>query len=286
MKRILLLALCLMCIAGTASAYQLYLKCPPDKTENAKPTEIQVGLPIKCSIDSNFPAGTTFDIVFYQSGYTATPVSRQSVTIQANHATQYKLIETEGLPGGTYKIEIQFIGADDDRISSDSNTMELVTVIDRSSDIEITSPKTQTTEEALRIEGSIAKEGSDGVQIEVRGPDGRIFGPQYIGTTTDVKNDAGKFTKKVQVTTPGSYEVSFTDAKSYIGKVTFTVTGPATSATTMIPTTTAAVVKTTKAVTTVPTALPTTTQSPLSPVTILCAMGFAGMLLLRIRRQE
>ena len=56
MKRILLIALCLACIVGTASAYGLYLDCPES---------IQVGLPLKCSIDSNLPAGNTFDLVLY-----------------------------------------------------------------------------------------------------------------------------------------------------------------------------------------------------------------------------
>jgi hypothetical protein len=275
MKRIILLALCLMSIVGSVSAYQLYLACPES---------IQAGLPLKCSIDSNFPAGTTFDIAFYQSSYTATLISKQAVTIQANHNTQYKLIDTLGLPGGTYKVEIQFIGADEPRISSDSTTMQLVKVIDRSGEIEITSPMTQSTADALRIEGTVAKLGGDGVEIEVRGPDGRIFGPQYIGTTNDIKNGAGKFTKKVTVSSPGSYNVDFRDANGYIGTVTFTVNAPATQATT-VPTTTAVVVKTTKPATAAPTPWPTATQSPLSPLTVLGAAGCAGMLVVLMGRK-
>jgi hypothetical protein len=277
MKRIILLALCLMCIAGTASAYQLYLKCPSDKTSSDAQSEIQVGLPLKCSIDSNFPAGTTFNLAFYQSQYTATLISKQVVTIQANHNTQYKIFDTQGVPGGTYKIEIQFVGADEPRISSDSVTTQLVKLLDRSSDIEIDpSLLTQTTDDALRIEGDIKKAGNDGVQIEVRGPDGRIFGPQWIGTTNDMKSGAGKFTKKVTVSGPGSYDVDFTDANSYIGKVTFTVEDKATPAQTTVPATTA-VVRTTKLVTTAPTPWPTATQSPVSPLTMLCAAGIAGL---------
>lgn len=285
MKRIILLALCLMCIAGTASAYQLYLKCPSDKTSTDKVSEIQVGLPLKCSIDSNFPAGTTFDLAFYQSQYTATLISKQTVTIQSNHNTQYKLFDTQGVPGGTYKIEIQFIGADEPRISSDSITTQLVKLIDRSDEIEITSPMTQTTTDALRIEGAISKAGADGVQIEVRGPDGRIFGPQWVGTTNDIKNGAGKFTKKVTVTSAGSYDVDFSDANGYIGKVTFTVEGPATEAPTAVPTSTPVVVKTTKPVTTAPTPWPTATQSPLSPITLFGAVGVAGLLIVFAHRK-
>ncbi|NMB78673.1 MAG: hypothetical protein GYA23_06210 [Methanomicrobiales archaeon] len=287
MKRILLLALCLMCIAGTASAYQLYLKCPSDKTSTDKVSEIQVGLPVKCSIDSNFPAGTTFNLAFYQSQYTATLISKQPITIQENHNTQYKLIDTDGLPGGMYKVEIQFIGADDPRISSDSVITQLVNLIDRSGEIEITSPLTQDEKEALRIEGSIYHLGGEGVEIEVRGADGRVFGPQWIGTTNDLRNNAGKFTKKVTVPGPGSYDVDFRDAKGYIGKVTFKVTAPETPVATTIPITTAQVVKTTKPVTTAPpTAAPTETpQSPASPITVLCALGLAGVLGIAVLRK-
>lgn len=286
MKRIILLALCLMCIAGTASAYQLYLKCPSDKTDNDKMSEIQVGIPLKCSVDSNFPAGTNFDIVFYESGYTSTEVSRQSAVIQENHNTQYKLIDTDGLPGGVYKIEVQFRGSDSERISSDSDILELVKLIDRSNEIEITSPLSQSTSEALRIEGSIYHLGADGVEIEVRGSDGRIFGPQWIGTTNQIQDGSGKFTKKVTVTGPGTYEVDFRDAKGYIGKVKFTVTSPETQGTTAIPTTTAQVVKTTKPVSTEATPWPTATpQSPVSLLTLLCATGLAGLLGVLMQRK-
>jgi hypothetical protein len=266
MKKIILIALCMMCIVGTASAYQLYLSCPES---------VQVGIPLKCSIDSNFPAGTTFDVVMYQSGYTATPLRRQAVTIQENHATQYQILDTKGLPGGQYKVEIQFIGPDEGRLSSDSVTLQLPILIDRSGEITITSPMTQNTDEALRIEGSITKVGNEGVQIEVRGPDGSsIFGPQWIGTKLQIQSGAGEFTQKVTVTKPGQYDVYFKDVKGYIGVKTFTVVAPATP----VPTT----VRTTAPVTTLPPAtlpppLPTTTQSPLSLMPIVAALAFVGL---------
>jgi hypothetical protein len=269
MKRIILLALCLMGIMGTVSAYGLYLSCPE---------EVQAGIPLKCSIDSDFPAGTTFIVALYQSQYTATLISKQPLTIQENKNTQYKLFDTQGLPGGTYKIEVQYVGNDEPRLRSDSRTMQLIKLIDRSGEIEITSPLTQTTKEALRIEGAIAKLGSDGVEIEVRGPDGRIFGPQWIQTTNDIKDSSGKFTKRVTIATAGAYDVDFSDAKGYIGKVTFTVTEPETVAPTTIPTTTPVVAKTSKPVTAAPTPMPTPTESPLSPLTVLGAAALGGLL--------
>ena len=267
MKRILLIALCMMCIIGTASAYTLTLDCPDS---------VQVGIPLKCSIDSDFPAGTTFDIVFYQSGYTATAISRQSVTIQDNHATQYKLFDTRGLPGGQYKVEAQFRGNDEASLSSDSKTWQLPVLIDRSGEITITSPMTQNMDEALRIEGYIAKIGNDGVEIAVRGPDGVIFGPQWIGTKINMQSGAGVFTQYVAVIVPGEYDVTFKDAKGYIGVVTFKVSAPVTTTPTSLPATTHVI--TTRPPTTVPTTMPTTKPSPLSPVPLVAALGLIGVL--------
>jgi hypothetical protein len=275
MKRILLIALCLAGIAGTASAYGLYLDCP---------ASIQVGLPLKCSIDSDLPAGYTADLVIYHSEYTATELSRQSVTIQEDHNTQYRLFETQGLPGGMYKIELQLkTTSGEESLRSDSVTYKLVKVLDRSSEITITSPVTQNLEDALRIEGSIAKLSNEGVQIEVRGPEGRIFGPQYIGTRTEVKDDSGIFTYKVPVTNPGTYEVSFSDSKGFIGIKKFTVAAPPTPEPTTVATT---IPPTTRPPTTLPTPLPTTTQSPLPLPIVLGAVAAAGLLAARVMRKQ
>lgn len=264
MKRILLIGLVLACTVGTASAYGLYIDCPES---------IQVGLPLKCSIDSNLPAGNTFDLVLYYSQYTSTKISSQTVTIQEDQNTQYRLFETEGLPGGTYKVEMQNLKRGEQGLSSDSVTYRLVKVLDRTSEITITAPLTQTLEEALRIEGSIDKLGNEGVQIEVRGPEGRIFGPSYIGTKEEIKNNAGVFTYRVPVSNPGTYEVSFSDPKGFIGIKKLTVATPPTPEPTTVPTT---IPTTTIPPTTLPTPLPTT-QSPLSPLTILGALGLTGL---------
>jgi len=157
MKRILLIALCLLCLGGTVSAYGLYLSCPES---------VQAGLPIKCSVDSDEPAGYTFDLVMYQSQYTATEISRQSMTIQSSKNTQYRLFDTQGLPGGTYKIEVQFkTVSGDSSLRSDSVTAQLVKLVDRTSEITINSPLTQNLADSLRIEGEILKLGTDGVQV-------------------------------------------------------------------------------------------------------------------------
>jgi hypothetical protein len=237
-------------------------------------------------VTGDFPAGTTFDIVLYQAQYTATELSRQVFTIQKPDISQYIFFDTVGYSGGNYKIEVQPKGTSGDApFRSGSQTLQLIKILDRSGEITITSPMTQERESALRIEGSIAKLGNAGVEIEVKGPDGRIFGPQWIETKTDITSEAGGFTKKVSVPDAGLYKVSFTDAKSYIGMVEFTVTGPVTVSSTQIPMT--AIVKTTKtAITTVPTPWPTATPSPLSPIAVIGALGITGLLVVTVMKKR
>lgn len=278
MKKAILvfLALCLF-LVGAASAYGLYLSCP-DK--------IQAGQTLKCSIDSDFPSGRSFDLVFYQAQYTSTELDRQSLTIQENHATQYKLFDTRGLKGGQYKMEIQFIGPSDS-VRSDSVTSKLITLTDRSGEITMTSPLTQTTDDALHIDGSIVKEGTNGVQVEVRGQSiGRIFGPQYVRTTNDMKTGAGLFSQKVTTSQPDDYDVYFTDSNGFIGVVTFHVTSPAPVQTfTTIPTTT--MPKTTiKTLTPISTPTTAPTQSPLSISAVLGALGMCALICSAKMRQR
>jgi hypothetical protein len=260
---VVFILICLM-IIGTASAYGLYINCSE---------KIQAGQPLKVSIDSDFPAGTSFDLVLYESRYTATEIKRELVTVQESNQTQYKFFDTTGLRGGDYKVEIQFHGADSSRLRSDSVIVKLVKLVDRSNEITVTSPITQTPDEALRIEGSILKAGNNGVEIEVRGPSGPIFGPQWIETKNDLKSGDGQFFKTIPVGTRGDYMVNFRDVNGFIGTITFHVisssppTGAAT-ARTSLPTK----VTTRAPVTTVVIPPSTPTKSPLSPVPVLIAL--------------
>ncbi|MFA4876282.1 MAG: hypothetical protein WC586_02640 [Methanoregula sp.] len=275
MKKIILLVLCLLCIAGPASAYGLYVTCPDS---------VQVGMPLKCSIESDFPPGTSFDVVLYQTQYTATQIKSERVTVQDKAKTLYKIFDTQGLPGGDYKVEVKFLGADEPRLRSDSITLRLVKVIDRSDEITITSPNSQSIEEALRVEGALAKGGGDGIQLEIRDPDGgRVFGPQWIGTVNDLRSGDGKFTQKIPVSAAGDYEVTFADSKGFISTVTFKVIAPTPVATAAVPVTTA--IKTAKTTTVAPTPWPTATQSPLSPFAGIGAVMFAGLLAAYILRK-
>lgn len=266
-KLVFLIIILSLLVIGTASGYGLYIDCPES---------IQVGQTLKVSVDSDFPAGISFDLVFYETRYTATEIARKIVTIQDNQQTQYTLFDTQGLKGGNYKVEIQFRGADEPKLRSDSVYLKLIKLIDRSGEITITSPLNQDIAEALRIEGSITKLGNDGIEIEVRGPSGPLFGPQWIETSKDMKSGDGKFTRIVPVGNSGDYEVHFTDTKGFIGTITFHVsdaspTKPLTTIKTPVPVNTTRLPATTVATPTI-----TLTKSAISPLLALLALSVIG----------
>jgi len=100
-----------------------------------------------------------------------------------------------------------------------------------------------------------------------------------------MQNGAGVFTQLVAVSGPGDYDVSFSDANGFIGTVSFLVTAPAATVTATAPPVTAATPRTTRPTQTVPTPWPTTTKSPLPPLTVFGALGLAGIIALRRSRR-
>jgi hypothetical protein len=276
MKRYLLILLLLsLFLVGSVSAYGMYLNCSPNT--------IPAGQTLKCAVDSDFPPGTSFDLAFYQSQYTATEIDRQPMTIQSDQATQYKLFDTKGLKGGQYKVEIQFNGAVPD-MRSGSISSVLVTLVDRSSELTITSPTTQNLADALQIAGSLKKGGNEGIQIQVDGQSsGRVFGPQYVRTTSSIQSGDGAFSQTVPVTQPDDYDVQFADAKGAITTITFHVVAPTTAPTVSTVTT---IKKVTAAKTTALTPIPTTKKSPLPVLLVIGALGIAILIASGIKKDR
>ena len=103
-----------------------------------------------------------------------------------------------------------------------SSTQKSVQIIDRSDEIEIKSPLTQYFNgpggNILKVAGIGRTQKDNGVQIEVTGPGGTVFGPNFISTTMD-----GSFSKDIAVQEKGTYVVKFSDAKGYLGTVNFTI---------------------------------------------------------------
>ncbi|MFZ0005243.1 MAG: hypothetical protein WCC86_03970 [Methanoregula sp.] len=277
MKKILcFLALLTMFVVGSASAYGIYLNCSP--------TTIPVGQTIKCSIDSDFPPGTSFNLVFYQKQYTSTQINNQVMTIQPSQQTQYALFDTTGLKGGQYDVEIEWNGAVP-AMRSDSVASQIIMLTDRSAELTLTSATTQNLADALVISGSHKNAGNSGIQIQIDGASsGRVFGPQYIQTVANLQTGDGIFTQTVPVTQPDDYTVKFSDENGLITSVVYHVISPTFTAT--IPTTiTPPPITTTPMVTYTPIIHPTPTKSPLSVVVVIGALGIAMLVLNKIRNE-
>jgi hypothetical protein len=267
MKTPVCLVILSLLLITPVSAYQLFMEAP---------AEINVGQTLKVIGNSTLPAGTSFDVVMYYAQYTSTEIDRRTVTLQDyNNKTFVIPFSTRGLKGGLYRIEVQSDSGIEGRLSSDSVIQKLVNVVDRSREITITSPMTQDIKDALMIEGSIAKLGDDGVKLEIRGPEGPVFGPTWIETRKEMKQGAGEFIKTIDINVPGDYDVHFSDAKGYIGVVTFQVNAPTPISTPAktLPFTQA----TTRIPTNIPTTIPAPTKShlslPLLPLTLIVIGG-------------
>jgi hypothetical protein len=274
MKKIaIIVLLAMVLIVGVASAYVLTIDCP---------AKLPVGAPLPVTGTTSFPVGTTFDLVFSSSGQTSNMISSIPVTVGDDKSFN-TVFETTGLKGGMYKVEAIPRGDYQSKLSSDSTTIRVVELVDRSDMLHITSPVNQDIPNALLIEGYISKAGSSGVKLDVIGPLGKVFGPSYIATTTRGGNQDGYFSQNIPVNEPGNYDARFSDTTGYIGVKTFGVKAPVTpvpvvtSEETLLFTPTPTTLRPVQTKTPVPT--PTKSGSPLAG--IIAGLGVAGFLTLR-----
>ena len=249
------LVLILLCVSG-AQAYVMTINAPET---------LQAGAPLIVTGNTTFPIGTQFNMVFSFSQITTSEVSRRTVVIGDTKSFTVPF-ETTGLPGGQYKVEAVLTPDLESKLSSGSVTIRVVQLIDRSNEVHITSPLNQTLGEALVIEAYIPDAGEKAVELGVTGPNGPVFGPRYISTTTQPGKTDGYIMKRVAVTDVGNYYVQFADAKGYIGTYKFTVSEA-------IPVTTATMVVTTE----IPGTIPGVGRVPLPFYAVLGALCVAGI---------
>jgi hypothetical protein len=213
MKKIACLLIVALAMAVPSSAYLINCDCP---------TELFVGETLELSGTSNLPAGFTTDAVLYKGPKV---IERESFTIQ-DDGDWSVAFETKGLDAGVYKVEIEEKAQYVDHeyvlyeFGSSSDTLNVVTLVDRSDEITITSPLIQGFSDTLQISGELEEQPNSAVKITVVGPSGSVFGPEYVSTDM-----FGHFSVEVPVSDTGSYEVTFADASGLITTATFTVKG-------------------------------------------------------------
>jgi hypothetical protein len=205
MKTIVLLLLGLLVLPCVASAYQVNIEAPDS---------LAVGKPLIVTGTTTIGIGTPIDVVLYHQLTTTTEIQRKIVYVQSDK-TFRTIFDTTDLDPGVYKVEVPSPS------NGDSVSMRLVTLFDRTDDIQLTSSLSQAFTGKILVAGSIKGDESSGVQIEVIDPQGLVvFGPQYINT-----DNAAHFTAEIPISAPGSYEISFTDTSGYIGSKTITSVG-------------------------------------------------------------
>ncbi|MCK4269067.1 MAG: hypothetical protein KAW93_01160 [Methanogenium sp.] len=250
-----LVCLGLLFCTTAVSAYQISFTVPES---------VKVGQTVVVQGESNIPSGFTTQLYLYREvpNFQPKQISVDEFTIQEGGDWQV-VYDTTGWQKATYKIEIpknsQY------SYGSDSVTLKTFVVWDRSDEVEVTSPKTQSYDGTLDIAGKAVKRtGGAGINVAVSGPSGVVFGPAYIPTDAE-----GLFSYEVPISGPGTYTVAFSDEDDLITTTEVTITeNPAITATT-VPGTAAT--------------LPPATESPLSVLSVLAGTAASAALVLKRR---
>ena len=202
MKTAVLLFLGLLLLSAPVLAYQINIEAPDS---------VAVGKPLVVTGTTTFGTGTPIDVVFYYQLTTTTEIQRKIAYVLSDKSFR-TVFDTTGLKTGSYKVEVPSTA------NSDDVTMRMVSIYDRSADIHLDNPVTQEFTGKIYLSGDIRGLENAGIQVEVIDPSGAVvFGPQYIHT-----DGKAHFAFEVTVPAPGSYEVSFTDARGYVGSRTIT----------------------------------------------------------------
>ncbi len=221
MKKIVCMTILLLLCIAPAAAYEIKCDCPQ---------EVYRGQVIEIQGTSTLPPGYSTWLTLYEVQPLARQLGQVTIVIQQGGVWSTE-IPTAGLEGGTYKFEIH-----EDTMnypySSSSDSLVVFKVIDRSGEIAISSPSTQTYRGYIDVAGRVTtEEAPPGLQIVAANANGDdVYGPLYIRT-----DEGGYFSESVPVESPGRYSVRFSDFKNneerYITQVTFVLEAAATTPT-------------------------------------------------------
>lgn len=207
MKRIAYVLLIMAALAASASAYVFTFEVPPI---------INRGEDIYLEGTSNLPAGSTMQLALYRQTGTITEIERRTITIQEGGYWNTNF-ETSDLRTGRYKIAIP--SEYTNNLGSSTVFYQMFDIIDRSSEIVITSSLVQEYNGKLDISGRSTTRGDAGVELLVEGPYGIVFPKQWISTDT-----SGYFSESIPIENDGSFDALFYDNEGLIANVNFEVT--------------------------------------------------------------
>lgn len=210
MKKIAFALIALMLLIGGASAYLINADCPDT---------VYLGEPLVIEGTSTLPAGFSTDIILYKNKPSIRQIERKTITIQGDGSWTVTF-QTSGLETGQYNLQVQETSEYSYGSASTctSNYPKIFEIVDRSQELEITSPLEQSYDGELTIAGSSTTLGNTGIEITVTLEGKDVYGPEYIPTDSN-----GAFSVSVPINSAGSYEVNFADSIGSIATYTFTV---------------------------------------------------------------
>lgn len=175
-------------------------------------TTVVGGLP-KPSLNPGFST----EVILYHAQSVKTEIARKTIVVQEDGSFS-ATFDTDGLKAGTYSIEI--IDPTLSTFGSSSTKQRTITLVDRSGSLKISSPLNQGFDGSLDLQGYINEIADAGVRVQVEHDGAIVYGPEYVRT-----DKSGAFSTEVPISAGGTYEVTFSDTKGYIGDAVFVVTG-------------------------------------------------------------
>lgn len=123
--------------------------------------------------------------------------------------------ETAGLREGSYRFEIR---QNPDYPLGSGRNWFILNLVDRSLLLRTGSPLSQEYTGRLVVTGNVQDLGTAGVELQVSGPSGTVFGPEWI--TTDSQ---GSFSRIIMIDEPGLYTARISDRRGLIGALRYIV---------------------------------------------------------------
>ena len=199
-------------VAG-ASAYEIVIDAP---------TSIQAGAPLVVNGTTNLADGVGISIALSNADYTTLEIEKKDLVVQRSDENKSfsVVFNTTGLKKGQYKVEV--LPVQDFSLLGSSVTIRPVTLVDRSDELVIIPPLSKEYDGSLTIAGNGPRMINSGMEVVVTSSNGTLlFGPEFIGT-----DYMGYFSKTFTIPEPGNYMVNFSDARGFIGNITYTITTP------------------------------------------------------------
>jgi len=199
--RMLLIVSIMLALCSCASAYYLYIDAP---------VNVRLGEEIYVEGSTNTPSPDVIHIVLSHISTIPIEVARFSIPIEEREETLFNVtFDTSELEAGRYRIE----GTADSRrkFSGDSRVLRVLTLEDRTNEISLIGQREQWVSDVLKVTGSIRNFKDSSVSFELKKEGETVFGPANVPVTY------GQFDYDIPISEPGTYMLSISDYRGYIG---------------------------------------------------------------------